>query len=216
MLKSVLFPVGGMVKNEVRDIARKNGLPTSEKKDSTGICFIGERNFKKFLSQYIAFEAGNFENTSGEVVGKHDGVAFYTIGQRKGLGIGGAGEAWYVVGKDIPRNVVIVDQGPNHPALFSDCLTAAELSWVSPKGPPSLPLKCSSKIRYRQSDHETLLKEIHRDIAFVEFPSPQRAVTPRQSIVFYDGDVCLGGGIIQEEAVNLPKLLDLFKLKNRE
>ncbi|NGX42741.1 MAG: tRNA-specific 2-thiouridylase MnmA [Chlamydiae bacterium] len=199
-LRSVLFPIGGMLKSEVREIARKHDLPTAEKKDSTGICFIGERNFKTFLNQYIDFQPGDFENTKGDVVGKHDGVSFYTIGQRKGLGIGGAGDAWYVVGKDIPRNVVIIDQGANHPALFSDRLAATELSWVSPKGPPALPCTCSSKIRYRQADHPCTLKEIHEGKALVEFPDPQRAVTPRQSIVFYDGNTCLGGGTILGES----------------
>lgn len=196
-LKHALFPIGDMVKSEVRDIARKHGLSTSDKKDSTGICFIGERNFKQFLSQYIDFKSGNFETTDGKVVGTHDGVAFYTIGQRRGLGIGGPGDAWYVVGKDIPRNVVIVDQGENHPALFSNQLTATELNWISPNGPPELPFQCMSKIRYRQSDHPCTIEKIEGDTAYISFPEPQRAVTPRQSIVFYDGEVCLGGGIIK-------------------
>lgn len=197
LLSQILFPIGGMVKNEVRALARKHRLPVSEKKDSTGICFIGKRNFKEFLSQYICFQPGNFENMKGEVVGQHDGVAFYTIGQRKGLRIGGAGEAWYVVGKDPLRNVVIIDQGANHSALFSDYLTAVEVSWVSLQGAPSFPFSCLSKIRYRQQDQLCVLEGMKDGRLQVRFPQPQRAVTSRQSIVFYnDEGVCLGGGII--------------------
>jgi tRNA-specific 2-thiouridylase len=196
-LKQTLFPIGGMEKSVVREIARKNGIPTAEKKDSTGICFIGKRNFKEFLGQYIDFKPGNFENTKGEVIGQHDGVSFYTIGQRKGLSIGGPGEAWFVVGKDVARNVVVIEQGSDHPALFAYVLEAADLTWVSPKGPPALPFKCHSKIRYRQSDNPCVIKEIKDGKATIEFLVPQRAVTPRQSIVLYDGDICLGGGIIQ-------------------
>lgn len=195
-LKSTLFPIGELEKKEVREIARKNAIPTAEKKDSTGICFIGKRNFKEFLSKYIQPNPGNFENSTGEVVGSHDGVSFYTIGQRRGLGIGGPGEAWFVIGKDIVRNVVIVEQGASHAALFSDKLYASELSWVSSLGHPPLPFACSSKIRYRQADTPCIVHEIVGGKALVEFPVPQRAVTPRQSIVFYEGDVCLGGGII--------------------
>lgn len=196
-LKKVLFPIGDMIKSQVREIARQYELPVSEKKDSTGICFIGERKFKDFLGQYIPFQPGNLENTKGEVVGKHDGVAFYTVGQRRGLGIGGPGDAWFVVKKDVERNVVVVEQGENHPALFSSGLMADELSWVSSKGAPKHPYSCQSKIRYRQKDQLCVIQEINDGIAKVTFESPQRAVTPCQSIVFYDGDVCLGGGIIQ-------------------
>ena len=196
ILEKVLFPIGDMIKSDVREIARQHDLPVSEKKDSTGICFIGERKFKDFLGQYIPFQPGNFENTKGEVVGKHDGVSFYTIGQRRGLGIGGPGEAWFVVNKDVERNVVVVEQGENHPSLFSNSLTASDLTWVSSKGAPQLPHTCSSKIRYRQKDQSCTIEEIFGDSAKVTFPSPQRAITPQQSIVFYDGDVCLGGGII--------------------
>lgn len=196
ILGQVLFPLGGMHKSQIREIAKQHALPTAEKKDSTGICFIGKRNFKTFLSRFIDIKPGNFETTQGEVVGKHDGVAFYTIGQRKGLGIGGPGEAWYVVGKDVDRNVVIIEQGADHPALASSQLVASDLSWVSPKGAPTLPYACKSKVRYRQKDHECVIQKIEGDRAFVEFPDPQRAVTSRQSVVFYDGDVCIGGGMI--------------------
>ena len=199
ILAKVLFPVGGILKPEVRNIARKHGLSTSEKKDSTGICFIGERNFKEFLSQYIAVKPGNLENLKGEVVGRHDGVAYYTIGQRKGLGIGGPGEAWFVVDKDIQRNIVYVDQGSDHPAMYAPALTATELSWVNDRAPTSFPFKCTAKIRYRQPDQDCEIVSINEGIAFVHFPIPQRAITPRQSIVFYQGDVCLGGGIIENK-----------------
>lgn len=130
-------------------------------------------------------------------MGQHDGVAYYTIGQRKGMAIGGPGEAWFVVGKDMDRNVVILAQGDDHPALYSDSLTASELSWIS-KQPPQLPYKCQAKIRYRQADQPCLIESIENGVAKVTFGVPQRAATPRQSIVFYDGEVCLGGGFIEE------------------
>ncbi len=197
LLDHVLFPVGGLLKSDLREWARKADLPTSEKKDSTGICFIGERNFKQFLSRYIPYHPGFFERLDGAVIGKHDGAAYYTIGQRKGLAIGGKGEAWFVVGKDSARNVVYVEQGANHPALFRGSLTASSLSWVSPKGAPPLPFKCKAKIRYRQADQQCTIQKIEEGIATISFDVPQRAVTPRQSIVFYEKDVCLGGGIIE-------------------
>src|ERR1700733_9207290 len=189
-LRKILFPIGGMLKNQVRKIACEYQLPTAQKKDSTGICFIGKRDFKTFFSQYIPLAPGNFETGKGEVVGKHDGFPFYTIGQRRGLGIGGPGEAWYVVGKDVSRNVVVVEQGENHSALFANQLTAAEISWVSSKGAPLPPFHCSAKIRYRQPDNPCVIKEIVQGQAVVEFPIPQRAITPRQSIVFYSGNIC--------------------------
>ncbi len=195
-LSKVFFPIGALVKSEVRDIARKNGLSTSEKKDSTGICFIGERNFKQFLGQYIQYQKGNFETLSGKVIGQHDGTAFYTPGQRKGLMIGGAGDAWFVVGKDVERNIVYIEQGTLHPALFCDTLTATELTWISGH-PPVLPFKGHAKVRYRQPDQECIIERIEGDKIYVSFTVPQRAVTPRQSVVFYDGEVCLGGGIIE-------------------
>jgi tRNA-specific 2-thiouridylase len=195
VLRKVLFPIGHLQKSEVRQIARENGISTAEKKDSTGICFIGERDFKKFLSNYIAITPGNFETLDGRVVGTHDGVAYYTIGQRRGMGVGGEGEAWYVVGKDIPRNVVYIEQGGNHPALFKSELICSDLSWVA-KEAPRFPLHCKSKIRYRQPDEECIIEEVKEGKAFVRFPKPQRAVTPRQAIVFYDEDICLGGATI--------------------
>lgn len=200
ILKKVLFPIGHLEKSQVRQIARENHLSTSEKKDSTGICFIGKRDFRQFLSQYVAVQPGHFETLKGKKVGQHMGSAFYTLGQRKGLGIGGAGEAWFVVGKDMHRNVVFVEQGDDHPALYCDRLIASELSWVS-QTPPPLPFKCHSKVRYRQADQPCAIEWIEEDKALVSFPLSQRAITPGQAIVFYDGTVCLGGGTIQKALI---------------
>ncbi len=194
-LEKVLFPIGHLHKTEVRSIAKEHGLITSEKKDSTGICFIGKRDFKEFTGKYLGYNSGNFETLSGKVVGQHDGIAFYTIGQRKGLKIGGPGDAWFVIGKDIDRNVVLVEQGDDHPSLYKDTLVATDLSWVSGK-PPQLPYLCAAKVRYRQPQQLCTIESIENDRALVRFLEPQRAVTPRQSIVFYQGDVCLGGGMI--------------------
>ncbi|WP_420885547.1 tRNA 2-thiouridine(34) synthase MnmA [Candidatus Protochlamydia amoebophila] len=196
ILQQVLFPVGGLEKSQVRDIARKHQLVTAEKKDSTGICFIGERDFRSFLSQYVAIQPGAFQTLQGKNVGKHMGTAYYTLGQRKGLGIGGAGEAWFVVGKDHERGIVFVEQGANHPALYCDELIATDLSWVAEA--PLLPYTCQSKVRYRQNDQFCTIHRIENGKAFVTFDRPQRAVTPGQSIVFYVGNICLGGGVIQQ------------------
>jgi len=196
-LQKVLFPIGRLEKSAVRKIAEAHNLATFAKKDSTGICFIGKRDMKESLRRYIPFQPGNFANLKGEVVGQHDGVAYYTIGQRKGLGIGGPGEAWFVIGKDVERNVVIIDQGTDHPSLYSNALTASDLSWVAGEALFSLPFRCRAKVRYRQPDQECIITSIENGCAHVTFSQPQRAITPRQSIVFYDNEVCLGGGIIQ-------------------
>ncbi len=195
-LRQVLFPIGHMRKSEVREIARKHGLATSEKKDSTGICFIGKRDFKSFLSQYIGYKTGNFETLSGKIVGQHEGVGFYTIGQRKGIGLGGEGEPWYVIDKDIQRNVVIVERGEDHPALSHLSLEAQELTWIT-EPPPSFPYRCKAKIRYRQEDQDCVIQKILHGSATVLFDTPQRAITPGQSIAFYQEDLCLGGGVIK-------------------
>lgn len=196
ILKSVLFPIGHLPKDEVRRIAAENGLSTAEKKDSTGICFIGERNFKNFVSAYIPYQNGSFLTLDGRKVGTHEGMAYYTIGQRKGIGIGGPGEAWFVVGKNAEKNVVYVEQGSDHPALYSDTLTATDISWVG-KAPSELPYACKAKIRYRQQDQECVIESIKDGIVSIRFLKPQRAITPRQSVVFYDGDVCIGGAMIR-------------------
>lgn len=195
-LSQVLFPIGHLPKQKVRELAREAGLPTAEKKDSTGICFIGKRNFKEFLSKHLSCESGDFETLAGKKVGQHAGIAYYTIGQRKGLAIGGAGEAWFVVGKDMKRNVVLVEQGESHPALFADELVAKELSFIDGKHPPT-PFACQAKIRYRQEDKPAIITEITEGKAKVVFLKPQRAITPGQSVVFYQGDRCLGGGVIE-------------------
>ncbi len=196
ILSQTLFPIGHLTKPEVRALALAHNLPTAEKKDSTGICFIGERKFSTFLNRYIAYQTGPFQTMDGRTVGEHKGVAYYTIGQRKGLAIGGPGDAWFVVAKDTARNIVFVEQGADHPALYRDHLTATDISWVH--APPSLPLTCTAKIRYRQPSQECTIEKMEDGRLFVKFPSPQRAVTPRQSIVFYDERICLGGAIIEE------------------
>jgi len=205
VLKSVLFPVGHLPKSKVRELAAQFNLATSKKKDSTGVCFIGERDFKEFLSQYIETSKGNFVDLNGKVLGPHDGVCFYTLGQRKGLGVGGPGEPWFVVKKNIPRNEVVLVQGEEHPALYSDGLTAVEPTWV--QAAPELPLRCKAKVRYRQQDQDCVVTRVGDQLKVV-FDSPQRAITPRQSVVFYKDDVCLGGAVILEAS---PSYFDLGK-----
>ena len=195
ILQKVLFPIGHLNKVEVRRLAKEANLATAEKKDSTGICFIGKRDFREFLSHYIAYQKGPMETPEGKVVGEHMGIAFYTIGQRKGLSIGGPGDAWFVAGKDASRNVLIVTQGEDHPSLYASKLTATNPTWVQEM--PSFPLICKAKIRYRQEDAACLIEKLEEGRLTVSFPKPQRAITPRQSIVFYLGDVCLGGALIE-------------------
>jgi tRNA-specific 2-thiouridylase len=198
ILQKVLFPIGHLPKSEVRRLAIQAGLATAAKKDSTGICFIGERNFTKFLSQYVSAKPGRIRTLDGTDLGAHQGVCYYTLGQRKGLGLGGDGEAFFVVGKDPSRGIVYAERGERHPALYSDTLTATELSWVA--GAPSqaeLPLRCRAKVRYRQQDQACQITRIEGDRLWVEFDEPQRAITPRQSVVFYQGELCLGGAMIE-------------------
>lgn len=194
-----LFPVGDLPKQEVRAIAARLGLKTHAKKDSTGICFIGERKFKAFLSEYLPAQPGAIETLEGESIGRHDGLMFYTIGQRQGLLIGGkkgkAEAPWYVAGKDLRRNVLLVVQGEQHPALFKDNLKTSTIHWINQ--PPALPLRAKAKTRYRQPDQACLVEQAADGSFRVSFDQPQRAVTPGQSIVFYQDDICLGGGIIE-------------------
>ncbi len=190
------FPVGEMHKEAVREMAEKLALPVHDKKDSTGICFIGERRFADFLERFLPSRPGPAETLEGDVVGRHRGACFYTIGQRQGLGIGGEGEPWYVVDKDVKRNIVYVVQGRNHPALTRQVVIAEQLHWVA-GSLPALPLVCNAKIRYRQEDQPCVVYRAGVDCARVEFEQPQWAVTPGQSIVFYQDDVCIGGGIIR-------------------
>jgi tRNA-specific 2-thiouridylase len=194
VLQKVLFPIGNLPKSKVRELAEKYNLKTKNKKDSTGICFIGERNFKPFLQQYLKTKPGNFINLQGEVQGTHSGAVFYTLGQRRGLGLGGPGERWYVVGKNIPNNTVTVERGSEHPALYADHLKATEVTWISQT--QNLPFKCQAKVRYRQKDQECTVEKMENGELQVFFKDPQRAVTPGQSIVFYQGDTCLGGAKI--------------------
>ncbi|NII10361.1 tRNA 2-thiouridine(34) synthase MnmA [Oleiagrimonas sp. C23AA] len=197
-LAATLFPVGEIEKTEVRRLAREAGLATHAKKDSTGICFIGERNFRDFLSQYIPAQPGPMQTPDGQSVGQHDGVMYYTLGQRNGLRIGGmrgaSNEPWYVVGKDVARNILYVAQGGSNQYLQSTRLSASALTWVAGQA-PGRSFTCSAKTRYRQPDQACTVT-LQGDIAQVVFEQPQRAVTPGQSVVFYDGEVCLGGGII--------------------
>ncbi len=180
----------------MREIARKAGLPTFAKKDSTGICFIGERPFREFLNRYLPARPGNMETLEGKVMGKHMGLMFHTIGQRHGLGIGGQGEPWFVVGKDLPRNVLIVAQGHDHPALYREKLVATELTWVSGE-PPHCHWVYGAKTRYRQADAPCSIDHIANGSCQVDFAQPQWAITPGQSVVIYESRVCLGGGIIE-------------------
>ncbi|MCZ4058663.1 tRNA 2-thiouridine(34) synthase MnmA [Pantoea sp. LMR881] len=196
-----LFPVGELEKPEVRRIAEQLDLITAKKKDSTGICFIGERKFRDFLARYLPAQPGEIETVDGQVVGEHQGLMYHTLGQRKGLGIGGMKESkddpWYVVDKDVARNRLIVAQGSDHPRLMSVGLIAQQLHWVS-RQPVTAPLRCSVKTRYRQTDIPCEIIPHGDDRIEVRFDEPVAAVTPGQSAVFYLGDVCLGGGIIEE------------------
>lgn len=200
-ISKTLFPVGHLPKPEVRELAKEHGLLTYNKKDSTGICFIGERKFSDFLSQYLPAKPGVIETTEGEVIGEHQGLMYHTLGQRKGLLIGGkkehGDEPWYVVEKDVSRNVLIVGQGSEHPALFSNGLIATQLHFVS-KIIPKTNIRMTVKTRYRQADIECEFIPLSESTAKIVFDSPQKAVTPGQSAVFYQNDVCLGGGIIDQ------------------
>jgi tRNA-uridine 2-sulfurtransferase len=195
-----LFPVGELDKSEVRAIASKHDLITHDKKDSTGICFIGERRFKDFLQTYIPAQPGNIETPEGDILGQHSGLMYHTLGQRQGLGIGGvkgnAEAPWYVAKKDLEKNVLVVVQGNEHPLMYSSRLSTLNIDWIN-REPPTLPLKCKAKTRYRQPDQDCLLSLSESNNYIVEFDVPQRAVTPGQSIVFYQEDICLGGAVIE-------------------
>jgi tRNA-specific 2-thiouridylase len=198
-LSRVLFPVGELKKSEVRRIALQAGLPNHAKKDSTGICFIGERPFREFLNRYLPKAPGPIVDDEGRAIGEHIGLAFYTIGQRKGIGIGGrsgsAGEAWYVAGKDLAANKLIVVQGHDHPLLLKRSLAADETSWIAGASPAEH-TQYTAKTRYRQADAPCTLSRVLESEIKVEFATPQWAVTPGQSVVLYEGDACLGGGLI--------------------
>jgi tRNA-specific 2-thiouridylase len=199
-LARVAFPVGELRKADVRRIAREAGLPNHAKKDSTGICFIGERPFREFLNRYLPREPGPIVTSEGARVGEHIGLAFYTIGQRKGIGIGGTrgrdGEAWYVAAKDLPANTLVVVQGHDHPLLLKRELAAQDASWVAGRG-PAAGTPHAAKTRYRQADAACRVTHAADSAIALEFSEPQWAVTPGQSVVLYDGEVCLGGAVIR-------------------
>lgn len=198
-LSKTLFPLGKLLKREVREIARAAGLATSEKKDSTGICFIGERPFQEFLSRYLPREPGEMQTPEGKVVGQHEGLMYYTLGQRQGLKIGGSresnGEPWFVAGKDMTRNVLTVVQGHDHPMLLNDGLQASQLHWISGHEPETHWVY-AAKTRYRQPDAPCEIDKLDGDFTEIRFGQKQWAITPGQSAVVYESNVCLGGGII--------------------
>jgi len=194
-LSRVMFPVGELKKSEVRRIALEAGLPNHAKKDSTGICFIGERPFREFLNRYLPKVPGPIVDETGKRLGEHIGLAFYTIGQRKGIGIGGAGDAWYVADKRVDANELVIVQGHDHPLLMKRTLSAADAAWVAGQ-PPGAPSTHTAKTRYRQADAACTLSRVRESEIKVEFSAPQWAVTPGQSVVLYDREVCLGGGVI--------------------
>ena len=200
--KRTLFPVGELEKPAVRQLAEQHDLVTHNKKDSTGICFIGERRFKDFLQNYLPAQPGEIINDDGDVIGEHQGLMYHTIGQRQGLGIGGvrgaAEQPWYVAQKDLENNRLVVVQGGQHPLLFTNTLTASSIHWINEKQDSAF--RCHAKTRYRQPDQACQV-DFNKDKLTVRFAEPQRAVTPGQSVVFYQGDECLGGAVI-ETAIN--------------
>ena len=202
-LQNIIFPIGELNKKEVRELAHKYNLPTADKKDSTGICFIGERDFNEFLSNYLPAKPGRMLTIDGQDKGEHAGLMYYTIGQRHGLGIGGGGdsnEPWFVVGKDIETNTLYVGQGFDNPLLYSDMLEASDLNFIVPQTEKNLELTC--KIRYRQKDIPCRVEVLEDNKCRVYFPELARSVTPGQSIVFYSGEECLGGATIDAAYMN--------------
>ncbi|MBV1874783.1 MAG: tRNA 2-thiouridine(34) synthase MnmA, partial [Gammaproteobacteria bacterium] len=200
-LAKTLFPIGAMEKPQVRQIAEQQGFINHNKKDSTGICFIGERRFSDFLEQYIPAQPGKITTDSGDIIGDHRGLMFYTLGQRQGIGVGGlknhTESPWYVVKKDLEKNTLVVAQGNNHPLLFTQSLSCSKVDWVSGTA-PELPFQCAAKTRYRQPDQACIIKNQPEGTGYlVSFANKQRAVTPGQSVVFYDALNCLGGGVIE-------------------
>jgi tRNA-uridine 2-sulfurtransferase len=201
-LSKTLFPIGHLHKPEIRKLAYKAGFANSRKKDSTGICFIGERKFTEFLQRYLPTQPGEMRTPEGHSIGKHIGLMYYTLGQRQGLGIGGVknapDEPWYVLDKDLENNILLVGQGHDHPLMLHNTLEASQLDWCNNK-PLTESLRCRAKTRYRQADQSCLLEPLDNNRCRATFDQPQRAITPGQSVVFYNGDICLGGGIIESK-----------------
>lgn len=196
-LSKTMFPLGELKKPQIREMATEAGLATAAKKDSTGICFIGERNFKDFLSNYLPAQPGVMQTLSGEVKGKHDGLMYYTIGQRHGLGIGGNGDPWFAVGKNLKENILYVDQGFHNELLYGDEVIATNIGWVSNEA-KGKEFKCTAKFRYRQEDNKVTVQIVDENTVRILCDEPIRAITPGQAVVFYDGDECLGGATIDE------------------
>lgn len=200
-IKHALFPIGELEKPKVREIAKTNQFDNHAKKDSTGICFIGEKHFKNFLQQYLPAQPGNMMTPDGQVVGKHDGLMYYTLGQRKGLNIGGTKNGtelpWFVLEKNLDKNQLIVGQGHDHPLLYSKQLTCNNINWIAGTA-AKLPLQCTAKTRYRQTNQTCTITALDNEYFLVKFKEPQWAITPGQSVVFYVDDICLGGGIITD------------------
>jgi len=201
-LSKTLFPIGDLHKPELRAMAKKAGFENHKKKDSTGICFIGERKFTEFLQRYLPTQPGEMRTPEGQYIGKHQGLMYYTFGQRQGLGIGGVknapDEPWYVLDKDLENNILIVGQGHDHPLMHHNTLEASQLDWCNDK-PLTETIYCKAKTRYRQSDQACRLEPLENGRYKVSFEFSQRAITPGQSVVFYDGDICLGGAIIESK-----------------
>jgi tRNA-specific 2-thiouridylase len=202
-LSHVLFPIGDLPKPEVRRLAEQAGLATAKKKDSTGICFIGERRFTEFLQRYLPAQPGEIVTLDGQLIARHHGLMYYTLGQRQGLGIGGMRdfneEPWFVVDKDLVHNRLIVTQGTDHPSLYRPALIATQLHWIADDAhTPALPLRCNAKTRYRQPDQACLIQQDPPNSIRVIFDAAQRALTPGQSVVFYQGEECLGGAVIEQ------------------
>lgn len=208
-LAATVFPIGELPKSEVRRIAADAGLPTHAKKDSTGICFIGERDFREFLGRYLPAREGDIVDPQGVVLGRHPGAFYFTLGQREGLNLGGVRgrpqAPWFVVGKDIERNRLIVDQGHDSPLLMSTQLRTASADWVAGH-PPAATFECTAKTRYRQADQKCRVKVVEGDRLLVSFAESQRAVTPGQSLVLYQGESCLGGAVIESTDAPLERL----------
>ncbi|MEY4769096.1 MAG: tRNA (5-methylaminomethyl-2-thiouridylate)-methyltransferase [Pseudomonadota bacterium] len=200
VLTKTLFPIGNQLKSQLRSVAEQAGFSNARKKDSTGICFIGERKFKDFLQRYLPAQAGEIRTPAGQYLGQHQGLMYYTLGQRQGLGIGGvknaADQPWYVIDKDLTNNILIVDQGHHHPLLFHSHLEAGQLEWCDNQ-PLTKILQCQAKTRYRQADQNCEVHPLPNHRCRVIFEQAQRAITPGQSVVFYQGERCLGGGVIE-------------------